>query len=146
MNKLMIFSNLEFEKIRAVENRLKDTYIGFVYAIEYGNKLKIGYSAKPYTRLMALKRNAEKYGNVTLGRVCISTPHTNYKEIENFLHRRFIDFRIEGTELFDITFDYFTKVFRSERIDFKDETESIKRKEQAFFNSVKGFIIGGKYE
>jgi hypothetical protein len=146
MNELIIFNNPKFGEIRTVESGLKDTYLGVVYAVEYGDKLKIGYSTKPYTRIMVLKRNAEKYGNMALGRVCISSPHTNYREIESFLHGRFADLRIEGTELFNIKFDDFVKIFRFEKINFKDETESIRRRSQAFFNGLKGFIIGEKYE
>ena len=146
MNELMIFQNPEFGEIRTIESSLKDTYLGVVYAIEYGDKLKIGYSTKPYTRIMVLKRNAEKYGNMVLGRVCISSPHTNYREIESFLHGRFADSRNEGTELFDVKFDDFVKIFRSEKINFKDETEAIERRAQAVFNGLKGFIMGEKYE
>lgn len=58
-----------------MESGLKDTYLGVVYAVEYGDKLKIGYSTKPYTRIMVLKRNAEKYGNMAWG-VFASAVHT----------------------------------------------------------------------
>lgn len=143
MNELQIFNNSEFKEMRTTDKNLKDTYLGVVYALEYGDKLKIGCSKQPYTRVMALRRNAEKYGNAILGRICISIPHTNYKEIESFLHKRFSNFRVEGTELFDVTFNDFVKIFKNEKIDFKDETEKFEKKSQAFFEAMKSFIMGG---
>ncbi len=146
MNELMVFTNSEFGEVINLEKSLKDTYLGIVYAIEYGDMLKIGHSSKPYSRIMALKRNAEKYGNLQIGRVCISQSHTNHKEVESFLHGVFSQYRKEGTELFQVKFDDFVRDFEEMEIDFKDETKEIEARSQAFLAGMKNFILGGRNE
>ena len=48
---LQIFSNSEFGEIRSVEKENKGTYLGFFYALEYGDLIKIGSTKNPYQRL-----------------------------------------------------------------------------------------------
>lgn len=85
MNELQIFDNEDFAKIKEIENSNKGKYTGFFYVLEYGDFVKIGSTKNPYQRLMALKRNAVNYGNLKIGRLAISIPHTNYVENEKHL-------------------------------------------------------------
>ena len=143
MNEIKIFESSEMGELRILEKRLVSTYLGVVYALEYGDKLKIGHSTRPYTRIMALKRNGEKYGKVSIWRVCISTPHTNHFEIERVLHEKFLDYRVGNTELFDIGFDEFIRCFENTTLNMRDDTEKIDAKANSFLSNIKSFILGG---
>lgn len=72
---------------------------GYVYVIEYGDRVKIGYTKNPRERLAALKRMAA-YNNTPLGRSVWSPLCSNYKEIEKHLHSVYETSRVDGTELF----------------------------------------------
>lgn len=143
MNELKIFEKNDYGPINQIEKSLKDTYLGVFYAIEYGDRIKIGQSKKPYTRIMALKRNAEKYGGIILGRVCLSQAHTNHKENEAKLHNFFSKQRKQETELFDINLDDFIRALSEIDIEYRDETAQIKSRAQDIFTGLKGLILGG---
>lgn len=97
------YTNEEYQKLKTFENK-DNPYIGYIYILEYGDKkVKIGFSAKPYQRVMALKRNAEKYGNYKLGSIAISPAHTNYRDNEKILHKHFQEYRDGDSELFSLT-------------------------------------------
>ena len=85
MNEIQIFNSNEFERMKSIESTIKSSYLGFIYFLEYGENIKIGYSRKPSNRMKQLKNQAE-YGKIKLGNVAISKPHTNYRENEKLLH------------------------------------------------------------
>lgn len=76
--------------------------VGVVYAIEMGDKVKIGFSTNPLKRYKSFIGNS-RYGNIELGRIAISKFHFNYKENEKQLHSLFKKYRKTQTELFDIS-------------------------------------------
>jgi hypothetical protein len=138
---LQIFSNSEFGEIRSVEKENKGTYLGFFYALEYGDLVKIGSTKNPYQRLLTLKREAASYNNSRIGRFALSKPQTNYTKNEKILHKVFASCRKSGTELFDISFN---EVINNDiELEYKDETESIKNKSEKFLDMMKGFMLGG---
>lgn len=110
-NKLKIYEKEELKDINNLQKTKSNDYMGFIYAIEYGNKLKIGSSKQPYTRITSLKRQAEKYDNLELGRFTISREHTNYVDNEKIIDNYFKDRRKEATELFDLTIEEFVQNF-----------------------------------
>lgn len=144
MNELQIFSNPAFGEIKNFEKNLKDTYLGIFYAVEYGQAIKIGHTKKPYTRIVTLKRAAEKYGDISLGRVCISKAHTNHEENEKKLHEHFAKARKAGTELFNISFDDFISAVSLMGIEYKDESPQIKARSEAFLRGMKSLLLGGE--
>lgn len=146
MNELQIFENEQFGNLKAIEKQLKDTYKGVVYAVEYGNNIKIGYTTKPYSRYVTLKRNAEKYGAQRLGRICISECHTNYRENEKILHQYFLNFRVPETELFSITLEKFKSEYANVKLIFKDETNEITKRSEEFCEGMKKLIFGGIFK
>lgn len=78
---------------------------GYIYAAEYGEYIKIGYTVSPKTRLGNHAATAKNYGNITTGRVLLSPPHKSYQKTEKLLHGYFKEYRKEGTELFEMPFD-----------------------------------------
>ena len=80
-------------------------HFGVVYAVEYGDKVKVGCSSNVVLRMQQLRRQAESYGNVKMGRFFCTMPGTNYKSMEKQAHQMMADKRITGTELFDVDID-----------------------------------------
>lgn len=139
---LQIFSNEEFGEIKEIEKRNKDKYTGFFYILEYGKFVKIGSTKNPYQRLMALKRNAVNYGEWEIGKIAISTPHTNYVENEKKLHEHFKNKRKQGSELFDCMFEDVLNSVKTV-VTHKDDSEEMELKAETFFQGLKNFVTGG---
>ena len=142
MNDLQIFNNEEFGEIKKIEKKNKDKYTGFFYVLEYGDFVKIGSTKNPYQRLMALRRNAVNYGNSEIGRFAISIPHTNYVENERKMHEHFKNVRKQGSELFNCTLEEVANSI-GDIVIYRDDSEKIKSKANAFFQGMKSFVTGG---
>lgn len=129
MNELQIFNN---EELKCFEKTLGE-YMGVIYLVEYGDMLKIGKSKQPYTRLKQIKNNAVRYGNIKIGRIAVSKPHTNYGENEKEIHSILKKYREGRSELFDISLDdAMTIIDGNEDIKYLDESTSISRKSDCF--------------
>nr|DAW77786.1 MAG TPA: hypothetical protein [Caudoviricetes sp.] len=139
-NNLIVFSKEEFGDVRTIEQNKSSPYVGFFYILEWDNYIKIGCTSNPYQRIITLKHQAEKYGNVIIGRYVLSVPHTNYQENEKLLHKKFDSYRIKGTELFSLNLDIVVKNIPNE-IKFLDESDRFERESKAFTESVKDFIV-----
>lgn len=142
MNDLQIFNNEKFGEIKKIEKKNKDKYTGFFYVLEYGDFVKIGSTKNPYQRLMALRRNAVNYGNFEIGRFAISIPHTNYVENERKLHEHFKNVRKQGSELFDCALEAVVNSIGNIAT-YRDDSEKIESKANAFFQGMKNFVTGG---
>ena len=106
MNDIQIFNNHQFGEIEAIERKFTDVKSnGWVYALEYGEMIKIGCSAKPSKRYARLVHNGADYAGLTMGRLVLSRPCVNYKLLETRLHRMFAFYRKANTELFDMSFE-----------------------------------------
>lgn len=142
MNELKVFEKTDVEKLKEIEKINKNSYMGFFYLLEWDNIVKIGYSQKPHQRLMSLKRTAGNYNGVNIGRMALSKGHTNYRDNENLLHKHFLKHRINGTELFSLTFEEALSKIPDDII-FKDETNKREAKAEILFDGMKNFIMGG---
>lgn len=110
--------------------------LGFVYAIEFGDLVKIGCSASPFKRIKSVCRNMREK-NLFPKRVFVSRDHSNYKGNEHIFHNKFSEFRISGTELFRIKFEdvlnfslngglFYDKITTSEKIEkFKERLKEL---------------------
>lgn len=78
---------------------------GYVYILEYGDKLKIGTTKEPWQRLKSLKFMGNNYSNVCTGAILVSKAHYNRFENEKILHGIFSDSRYGDGELFSENFD-----------------------------------------
>lgn len=139
MNEIQIFNSDELEHIKAIENTTKNPYMGFIYILEYGKNIKIGYSTKPSNRIKSLKKQAE-YGSLKLGNIAISKPHTNYRENEKLLHQHFKQYNISGTELFSITLKQILSELPDE-LKFLDESEKLAQKSEQGLEILKSAFL-----
>lgn len=137
---MRIFDRTQLEALRVLDAQDKDTYKGYVYVCEYGNFVKIGSTSQPYTRFLALIRQGENYGDVTLGRFGVTKAHTNYRENEKELHDLFAIRRQDGTELFNVTFD--NVIAEMGNLELKDETMLLTQKSDMILTGMKDFVIG----
>jgi hypothetical protein len=96
---------------------------GYIYAAEYGEYIKIGYTVSPKTRLGNHAATAKNYGNITTGRVLLSPPHKSYQKTEKLLHGYFKEYRKEGTELFEMPFDGLKAQIRGAILEVKEEAK-----------------------
>lgn len=96
---------------------------GYIYALEYGDKLKIGHTTNLSQRIKSIVRGASNYGDVDFEdlSVAYSMAHTNHAENEKILHDYFKDFRKNGSELFSVSLSDF--LFNVPNLDFRDDSE-----------------------
>ena len=87
--------------------------LGCVYAVEFGNVVKIGFTTNFEKRIQSLKQTF-RYRNEKrkIGKTYCSNEMHYAIRAEAFLHERFKDRRIEGTELFRITFEEAEKAIK----------------------------------
>lgn len=142
MNELQIFVSKEFGQIRTVEENRKE-FMGFFYVIEYGDLLKIGSTKNPYQRLSQIKRQALKYADIKTGNIAISKQHTNYRDNESKIHKLLSDYRKEGTELFNISFEMAVNVIENSDIEYENKSDEIDKRATDFLNGMKKFLLGG---
>ena len=141
-NNLQIFSSDNLEPIRDFEKSIGD-YLGVIYFFEYGNKVKIGRTIRPYQRIKALKRDAERYHETKTGRVAFTQLHTNFVETEKIFHKYFDDMRVVNTELFDISFDCLLQELANIDVDYKDESEQKKACIDEIVDGAINYFHGG---
>lgn len=89
--------------------KCQSLYKGFVYAIEYGDVIKIGSTRNIRDRIQSISAHAKKYSNIRTGEFCFSEAHVEFRENERILHKAFSDKRIKSTELFHMTLEDFLR-------------------------------------
>ena len=87
--------------------------LGCVYAVEFGNVVKIGFTTNFEKRIKSLKQTL-RYRNEKrkIGKTYCSNEMHYATRAEAFLHEMFKDRRIEHTELFRITFEEAEKAIK----------------------------------
>ena len=87
--------------------------LGCVYAVEFGNVVKIGFTTDFEKRIKSLKQTF-RYRNEKrkIGKTYCSNEMHYATRAEAFLHEMFKDRRIEHTELFRITFEEAEKAIK----------------------------------
>ena len=87
--------------------------LGCVYAVEFGNVVKIGFTTNFEKRIKSLKQTL-RYRNEKrkIGKTYCSNEMHYATRAEAFLHEMFKDKRIEHTELFRITFEEAEKAIK----------------------------------
>lgn len=136
MQELKIFKNEDFGEVSTVERTSHAT--GFIYILEWDDMVKIGQTIKPHQRLVALKRQAEGYGSVKLGRFALSKEHTNFIQNEKKLIAHFKDYRKKDTELFKISIE---EVLNNLPKDMTYKNELNSDKEQQKFNHMLASLV-----
>ncbi len=136
-----LYSPSNIKALKDIDAFTKDTYLGIVYAIQYGDTVKIGSTKYPHQRFMTLKNQAENYGNVKIGNMAISDLHTNFRENERVAHRKFEIHRQEGTELFNISFE--TAASYLNELTLLDETAKLAKEAEDIKNGMAYLLFGG---
>lgn len=75
-----------------------------LYVIEYADRVKIGRTRHPRSRIRTHLTNAQKNGSI-IGRIAVKAIDDDFYSAETNLHHRFDDRRIEKTEEFLVPFD-----------------------------------------
>lgn len=117
---------------------------GFIYVIEFGrsDRVKIGVSCNIGNRFGQLETIA-KYTESKLGKVAISLPHFNYYNNESILHEYFKKYRIEGTELFKFSLDYFLENIPSLKYELCDSNDGNTKENKDSLLSLKRALLYG---
>ena len=131
MNKLYIF------KESALPQNESNRFLGRVYAMEYGDFIKIGSSKKLKSRIRTLKKQCE-YASIESGEVIFTSPHTNYKENERLIHMACFEYRIGNTELYDLNiYDFIEEV---SKLQAKDDSVKLSEECEAISNCLISFV------
>lgn len=136
-NKIQIF-NFQKENQSEIIDSLRKSELelaaimsnGWLYALEYGDLVKIGCTSSLSKRMRFLIHQGMDYADLPIGRLVISIPCVNYKDLESLLHRKFDSNRKQGTELFSISFDDVVKAMELLQYDqdFVSADSAIKQK------------------
>lgn len=144
ISNVKIFENNIIDNLKQIEDMVTNRYMGFIYILEWDDMVKIGCTTKPCQRFVALKNQAEKYGNVQLGKVAISKEHTNYKKNELKLHQYFREYRVNGTELFKTSMEQVISEI-PKCTEFLNESKSIEENNKLIADCVSNYFEWGKY-
>ena len=125
--------------------------LGCVYAVEFGNVVKIGFTTDFEKRIKSLKLTL-RYRNEKekIGKTYCSNEMHYATRAEAFLHERFKNRRIEHTELFRITFEEAEKAIKEVeqlKLYSDDDCErhlEAERTREEWWNSI--FIDNGESE
>lgn len=140
---MTIYDDNDIGKLKALTRTNK--YMGYIYALEWDDMVKIGYTTNPYKRYNELKSYAENYSKSHIGKFALSREHTNYKNNEYKLHQHFKKHRKKGTELFDVTIhQVITEIPKC--LLFLNESKEIKEKTKQEVNTISKIWGWGKYK
>lgn len=138
-NKIRIYERNDIESLPECGN----PYMGWFYAVEYGDKLKIGSTTKPKQRIKTLKAHAE-YGDLMIGKTVLSEPHTNYLDNERMFHNLFRDFRVGKTELFKVGISDF--VSKCSGVQYETEKLKSTQEREKRFNGLMTSLFGERFK
>lgn len=81
-------------------------HLGYVYVVEYGRKVKIGYTQDIWIRLHMLESQERNYGRNSFGRIAFTSPVEHFRTLEKHLHLKFFNKRTsQYNELFTCSFE-----------------------------------------
>lgn len=98
------------------------SYLGYVYAVECDNLIKIGSTYRLKERVKEVQRFLSNYGEKSTGRVAYSAPILGYQKAERLFHRLYEDRRIGTGEMFNVTIDEFVEDAHSVIDQFRTRT------------------------
>ena len=83
----------------------QERFSGVVYAVEFGDYVKVGCTADVNHRFTALSNIARNYAMTSIGRIAITGFCNNWYECEAEAHAMLADYRINDSEMFSVDFD-----------------------------------------
>lgn len=85
--------------------------LGYFYIVEFSeNLVKIGCTKHPASRMEQLSCTVAKEVGLPIKRIAVSGQCKRFREYEKTMHKAFKKERIEGSELFQVSFDTAFKV------------------------------------
>ncbi len=134
----------ELHKLQRIDKLHKDTYLGVVYAVEYGGNLKIASTKHPYSAIKALIRQIKTSGGDVndFGKIYVSISHTNYRENESLLQKAFSESCVGLGKLYSITMQEFVAHIQNCNIEYRDETKEIEERSQECADFFKKMLFG----
>lgn len=111
---------------------------GCVYVINFGFAVKIGCSSNPEVRIRNIISYLKNYAGLEAEDVFVSPRHVNYKENEKIMHKKFEYDRLEGSELFRISYPLSTEILMDLDMDcdLESERKRIERSSEYFKNGI----------
>lgn len=116
MGEIQTFENYGCLAVSDVEHPRAGKYdgrLGVVYAVEFGDKVKVGCTTNIKRRMSHLRTTARGYALTDIGRIAFTDYCRNWYQCEKEAHTRLAKFRMGSTELFDVDFDSACDVLRS---------------------------------
>ena len=116
----------------------KEEIGGCVYIINFGFAIKIGCSSKPEERIKNITSYLKNYANLDAEDVFISPRHVNYRENEKLMHKKFEHDRLEGSELFTISYPLAVETLSDLDMDcdLESERKRIEKSSEDFKNGI----------
>lgn len=115
-------------------------YHGYVYAIEYGDYIKIGSTRGPHLRIKKLSHIARDYHQSTIGSIIVSKEHTNYRKNERQLHSFFNKYRLNNSELFAIQINDVIEYLLQDELLYLDESQKMEERNETIYKGMKAFV------
>lgn len=129
----------ELSKLSAMPRQQE--WVGYVYAVEFGKYVKIGYTNNPRRRMKQLEGMAN-YNNCKIKHIILSEAHTNYKQNEHLLHCIFQTKRLEHTELFDITLEQAASAI--DKLSLNKNVEFLRQRAEKSLEQLKKCLRGNE--
>ena len=102
---------MEFEiynSIDEVPHTISESGKAFIYVIDFGKYVKIGYSESPYSRIKNCNFNNiwKMLDNRYMRRIAVTkNPVLKFRKVEAQIHKLFRKYQVNGQEAFEISFD-----------------------------------------
>ena len=103
--KFRVFNSYdEMKKAWKGTKYFREDHFGYVYICQFGTNVKIGQTKEPLTRISTHEQNLRIYGNNVIGKIALTRDFPFYKELEDFLHKKFSEYSVQR-EVFNISFE-----------------------------------------
>ena len=139
-------SEQDFKNSNVVCPEGRKNWCGVVYAIEFGDYVKVGCTTDIQRRIAALSNTARNYAMTSLGRIALTGFCSNWYECEAKAHETLADYRINDSEMFSVDFDVAVEALKQLHLNLvkpitPQEIEE-RRKSQESFNRKMNHIFG----
>lgn len=112
---------------------------GVVYAVEFGENVKVGCTTDIHKRMANLENLANNYALSKLGRIAITGYCCNRYECEAEAHAKLAEYRIGNSEMFNVSFETAVDALSGLHLHVmtKQEHEELEARSQEFANALK---------
>lgn len=138
MNTMTIY-NSGYSKFLADLQKNTEDGFGYFYIVEFSeNFVKIGCTRYPASRICQISYTIAKGAGLSIKRIAVSGQCKYFQQYEKIMHNAFKKERIQGSELFKVSFD---TAFKVGVFLIKTVNEETQGKKQAFRKTLKTKLI-----